>query len=348
MTRARTDWAAVMARVPRERFIPDLIWRHDRGRSGNDLVPVDRRQDPDGWAALVAADEPVNTQVDHGEPSEDGLGWEVTSSSSDRRVVTEMLEVLDPAAGDAVLEIGTGTGWNAALLAEAGARVTSIEVDPDLADIARARLGSTVRVVTGDGALGWPASAPYDRLLATVGAARIPPAWVAQVKVGGRLVVPLTGQWQPPGIAVLERTETGAVGRLAGRAEFMGMRGEAFPRPRGVDFTLEPECSTAEVHPSLLTGRAAATAIEQRVGAVAWTWRSPDTSGRGTLWLIADGAWATLSTMKGRPFTVEQAGARHLVTEVLAAYDWWVDQGEPGVDVWRVIVGPDGQRIELA
>ena len=110
------DWPRVTAAVPRERFIPDVIWRHDPGRQGNDLLPVDRRTDPDTWTAIVAGDGPVLTQVDNGHPAEDGTGFEATSSCSDRQVVREMLELLSPEPGEQVLEIGTGTGWNAALL----------------------------------------------------------------------------------------------------------------------------------------------------------------------------------------------------------------------------------------
>ncbi len=112
-----------MARVPRERFIPDRFWRHEPNRTGNDLVPVDRRTDPRTWAALVARDEPVDTQVDNGHPAPDGTGREVTSSCSDRRVVAEMLALLDARPGGHVLEIGTGTGWNAAILSAAGVRL---------------------------------------------------------------------------------------------------------------------------------------------------------------------------------------------------------------------------------
>lgn len=60
------DWTAVMAAVHRERFIPDVIYRHDRDRDGNDLVPVGRHTDPAAWSATVAADEPLYTQVDNG------------------------------------------------------------------------------------------------------------------------------------------------------------------------------------------------------------------------------------------------------------------------------------------
>ncbi|HEY4007240.1 MAG TPA: hypothetical protein VGM60_18935, partial [Pseudonocardia sp.] len=133
--------AAALRAVPRHLFIPDTIYRHQRGRAGNDLVPVHRGERPEQWLALVYADEAVNTQVDDGQPAEDGTGWEVTSSSSQPSVVAGMLDELRPDPGQRVLEIGTGTGWHAALLAHlVGAEnVTSIEVDPCVADRARGR-----------------------------------------------------------------------------------------------------------------------------------------------------------------------------------------------------------------
>lgn len=342
------DWSEVLARVPRERFIPDRIWRHERGHPGNDLFPVDRESDPEAWAAIVAGDGPVTTQVDNGRPDEDGTGRDVTSSCSDRRVVAEMLQVLDPKPGDRVLEIGTGTGWNAALLAAYGAVVTSVEIDEAIADRARMLLGDSATVITGDGTHGWAADAPYDSVIATAGTASVPPAWVEQTRPGGRLVVPLTNDWQPPGIAVLERTAHGAVGRLAGPAAFMALRGQAVSRVRAQDDTTATvETSTTKLHPYHLVGdRAAATAIGQRVTGITWVWREREDGGH--LWMYgAEGSWACLDTTVGLPHEVEQAGPRRLFDEVADAYRWWKHAGKPGVDAWVVVIDGDGQRISL-
>jgi len=340
------DWAEVMARVPRERFIPDIIWRHDRTRAGNDLVPVDRRTDPATWAALVAAEGPVITQVDNGHPAADGTGFEVTSSCSDRVVVREMLELLAPEPGSRVLEIGTGTGWNAALLAAAGTVVTTIEIDPEVAAQARTRLSPEVTVRTGDAATA--ALGEADHLVATVGVREVPPSWVASTRVGGRLVVPLTNPWYPPGLAVLERTNHGtATGYLAGPANFMSLRGEAVSRTRASD--LAPlHTGTTDTHPYHLTGvRDAAVAIGQRTSGVSFVWRSPDDSSDGVLWLYSEQSWATIDTTNGSPYEVEQAGPRQLVDEVLSAYQWWREHGEPLVSDWQVTVTSTGQTITL-
>jgi protein-L-isoaspartate(D-aspartate) O-methyltransferase len=109
-----------------------------------------------------------------------------------------MLGQLDPQPGDRVLEIGAGTGYNAALLAELVSdtgSVTTVDIHPDVTDHARHALAETgydrVRVVTGDGALGEPDHAPYDKIIVTVGPWDLPPAWFDQLAPGGTLVVPL-------------------------------------------------------------------------------------------------------------------------------------------------------------
>jgi protein-L-isoaspartate(D-aspartate) O-methyltransferase len=121
------------------------------------------------------------------------------SSSSQPRVMAVMLEQLQVLDGARVLEIGTGTGYNAALLAylvgETG-QVTTVDIDDDLVDQARRHLAaadvSGVSVVCADGAAGWPAAAPYDRIMLTVGAWDVAAAWVDQLTSGGRLVLPLS------------------------------------------------------------------------------------------------------------------------------------------------------------
>jgi protein-L-isoaspartate(D-aspartate) O-methyltransferase len=127
----------------------------------------------------------------------DELGVTLSTISQPAMVVI-MLEQLAVGGGDHVLEIGTGSGYNAALLARLvspGGDVVSIEVDAELAREANHRLVgcgiSGVRVVVGDGRVGEPAAAPYDRIIATVGVPAVPAAWIEQLRDGGRLVVPI-------------------------------------------------------------------------------------------------------------------------------------------------------------
>ena len=105
-----------------------------------------------------------------------------------------MTTALDVGPGDRVLEIGTGSGYQAAVLAELGAEVISLEIVPELADRARAALASTgydVEVQLADGSHGWPTSGPYDGIIVTAAPEAVPEALLDQLAPGGRLVVPV-------------------------------------------------------------------------------------------------------------------------------------------------------------
>ncbi|MEU9882902.1 methyltransferase, FxLD system [Streptomyces phaeochromogenes] len=135
------------------------------------------------------ADAPVHIKYDT-----DGTS---ISCASQPGVVALMLDQLNARPGERVLELGAGTGYNAALLAhlvgESG-QVTTLDVDDDLVEGARAHLATAgiinVKAVTRDGALGYPDGAPYDRIIATVGAHGVPHSWLQQLAPGGRLLVP--------------------------------------------------------------------------------------------------------------------------------------------------------------
>ncbi len=121
------------------------------------------------------------------------------SSSSQPSLMAAMLELLEARPGQRVLEIGAGTGYNAALLAELVGemgRVVTVDLDEDIVEGARAHLAAAgyarVRVICGDGAEGYAAEAPYDRVMLTVGSSDIAPAWHEQLAPGGRLMLPLT------------------------------------------------------------------------------------------------------------------------------------------------------------
>lgn len=157
--------ADAMLAVPRHRFVPDL-----------DLTTayIDR-------ALLV---------------KESARGV-VLSTISQPTIVAEMLEGLRVEPGHHVLEVGTGSGYDAALLSVlvgAAGAVTTVEVEADLAEAAIARLavlGYRVHVVVGDGRTGYSPDAPYDRVIVTAGARSVSEAWADQLREGGRLVVPL-------------------------------------------------------------------------------------------------------------------------------------------------------------
>jgi protein-L-isoaspartate(D-aspartate) O-methyltransferase len=109
-----------------------------------------------------------------------------------------------------VLDIGTGSGYAAAVASRLVARVVSIERHPGLADSARqtlTALGYPVEVITGDGMPGWPAAAPYDAILAAATGPTVPQAWLEQLRVGGRLVMPLGRSDGPQTLIVRTKTD---------------------------------------------------------------------------------------------------------------------------------------------
>jgi protein-L-isoaspartate(D-aspartate) O-methyltransferase len=130
-------------------------------------------------------------------------------------IVALMTQAVRPRAGMRVLEIGTGSGYQAAVLAEIGCRVWTIEIFPELADEARARLARLgyrdVQVRHGDGYLGWPEAAPFDAILVTAAAAEIPPALVRQLAPLGRLVMPVGSPASAQELTLVEKDASGAL-----------------------------------------------------------------------------------------------------------------------------------------
>jgi protein-L-isoaspartate(D-aspartate) O-methyltransferase len=124
-----------------------------------------------------------------------------------------MIELLDVAPGQRVLEVGTGLGWQAALLAELGARVFSVEIVEEFAQAARIRLANLdldVEIRVGDGSRGWEQKGPFDRILVTAAASSVPAALLDQLAPGGKLVIPLGGK-DVQQLSLVEKNEAGEV-----------------------------------------------------------------------------------------------------------------------------------------
>jgi protein-L-isoaspartate(D-aspartate) O-methyltransferase len=161
----------------------------------------------------------------------DGAGRPI-SSSSQPAIMAIMLEQLDLQPGHHVLEIGAGTGYNAALLAHIvgeNGRVTTVDVDDDLVAAARANLAAAgfdhVPVICGDGMRGYAPNAPYDRIILTVAAWDIPPEWLAHLKPEGRILLPLS--FYGPQLSVAFARQDGHLASQSIKAcGFMPIRGE--------------------------------------------------------------------------------------------------------------------------
>jgi protein-L-isoaspartate(D-aspartate) O-methyltransferase len=155
------------------------------------------------------------------------------SSSSQPAIMAIMLDQLALAPGQRVLEIGAGTGYNAALISHIigpSGVVVSVDIDPDLVETARGHLASAgypdVTVVAADGADGYPPGAPYDRVIATVGVSDLAPAWLYQAGPGARIVVPLDVRGSQLAVA-FGRAGSGGhwISRSTMPCGFMRMRG---------------------------------------------------------------------------------------------------------------------------
>ncbi|MEU6866868.1 methyltransferase domain-containing protein [Streptomyces sp. NPDC046876] len=179
-------WRAAFAAVPRHEFVPWFFTGRGAGHErlwAEDPDPARRAR----WLRGVYADTPLATRLRDGE---------LVSSSSQPSLMAKMLTALDVREGNDVLEIGAGTGYNAALLCHrlGDEHVTTVDLDEEITESARAhlaRLGYRPAVVTGDGARGCPARAPFDRILVTCTLPRIPLAWLGQCRPGARILAPL-------------------------------------------------------------------------------------------------------------------------------------------------------------
>ena len=126
-------------------------------------------------------------------------------------IVAMMTDLIEPGRDDIVLEIGTGSGYQAAILAKLVKHVYSIEIIKPLADGATARLARLgyINVTTklGDGYYGWEERAPFDAIVVTAASSHIPPSLIQQLRPGGRMIIPVGGQFMTQQLLLLEKTK---------------------------------------------------------------------------------------------------------------------------------------------
>ena len=146
-------------------------------------------------------------------------------------IVALMTDLLEPADDDVVLEIGTGSGYQAAVLAELVERVYSVEIVEPLAEQVRARLArlgyDNVTTKLGDGYYGWPDHAPFDAIVVTAAASHVPPPLIAQLKPGGRMVIPVGGRFRVQSLLLIEKNKDGSVqSRQIAAVRFVPLTGD--------------------------------------------------------------------------------------------------------------------------
>lgn len=365
-------WRDSFDEVARHNFLPESIWI--RGAGGRP-VPVNRATDAEGWWEACYSDAPIAVQLDDGDGS--GRG-NVTSTSSMPSVVARMLDSAGLSAGLNVLEIGTGTGFNAALLASivGPENVATVEIDPRLsasAAVALQKAGWPVRTVVGDGEKGSPRYAPFDRILATAAVRTVPYAWVEQTRAGGLIITPFCTSFHRGALLHLRADAIGrASGRFGGDAAFMWTRTQRPPRDAVRNSTLpdpadDVDETSTDLHPrEPVEDFDASFAIGLHVPGMAATTvddeLEPDSekgagggaqhgaAERYTVYLMApeSRSWASWHVEPGaREYPVRQYGPRRLFDELEKAYRWWMDEGRPSHDRFGVNVGPEGQSLWL-
>ncbi len=188
---ADTKVLEAMRRVPRHLFVPEFV----------------REQAYEDYPLPIGAEQTISQPY----------------------IVALMTSLLELKGGEKVLEIGTGSGYQAAVLAEIAGKVYTIEILEELANQARETLTAlgykNLELRVGDGWMGWPTAAPFDGILVTAAPPKVPQALVDQLAVGGRLVIPVGRTFQD--LLVLTRTPSGIERRTVIPVRFVPMTGEA-------------------------------------------------------------------------------------------------------------------------
>ncbi|WP_137991290.1 methyltransferase domain-containing protein [Streptomyces vilmorinianum] len=321
-------WRAAFEDVPRHLFVP-FYFDHSGVRiAGDDPATIEQ------WFAAVHSDKSLVTHRTEGA---------ATSSSTEPSLMAAMLHALEVDDGMHVLEIGTGTGYNAALLSHrlGDGQVVTVDIALDITGPARERLtaaGYAPHVVTGDGAEGWPPDAPYDRIIATCRLDAIPRTLIHQLTDSGVILAPL-------GNALARITRTGpetAEGQFLSGAFFMAMR-----HGRGTGVTRRPDLPAGSGRPSLLpladivdgTFRFLVSIVAP---GLVWQYDLDDTgTPDGTRVWSPDGSIASV-TADG---TVRETGS--LWARLEAAHEVFVAHDRPAADRYGVTIDQEEQRVWL-
>jgi methyltransferase of ATP-grasp peptide maturase system len=344
--RALTDpaWRSAFDAVPRHVFVPCFYRDDGTPVSGADVAVREE------WLDAVYADASLVTKVAPA-PGTD-LSWP-TSSSTRPSLMARMLQLLEVSSDSTVLEIGTGTGYNAALLCHrlGETHVMSIDIDPGLVAAAGdrlAQLGFHPHLVTGDGSAGSADRAPYDRIIATCAVPTVPAAWIRQLAVGGLIVADLRGEISS-NLVVLRKTDERTVrGKfLPIPGHFMWLRA-SFDNPLrdGGTYGTAIDLDHIKTRPTTL-GPVELADADLRFALQA---HFPDAEGLfdlrndGTPLVqlrTTDGSWAEVSAdAVGRRVT--EGGSRPIWSRAEHAADWWTRLGRPSQSRFGLTATADG------
>lgn len=340
-------WKSAVAAVPRHVFVPAAYRQDDTGT----WQPVDVTS-PSGLDLVYSPTTLVTAVADR------GTHQESVSSSTKPDLMLRMLEVLDIHDGHKVLEIGTGTGYNAAVLSHRLGEnlVFSVDIDTELVDSARSRLykiGFRPTLVTADGAGGLPEHAPFDRIIATCAVPTVPWAWAEQLRVGGKILVDVKVAPEAGNLVLLHRRPDRMEGYFTARwGSFMTMRhhnddAPTPPQPRSE--RTRRRTTTIPPHPwwdhrvGWLLAQFHGLPADVHIG----MHLDPGTRQPTASFLSApDGSWAAVSlTSNNGHYDVIEGGPTALWDNIERAHQVWLEHGQPEWTRLGLTITPNHQRL---
>ena len=326
---------AAFTSVPREAFVPDGFQRRD----GSWVRPAD----PD-FLATVYRDDVLVTKVEEGIP---------VSSSSQPSLMAAMITALRVRRGMRVLEVGAGTGYNAALLAALGAAVTSLDVQQDVAGRARtalARAGvENVRVEHRDGYTGIPGER-FDRVIVTVGIAGISPHWLEQLDPGGWVIAPVENAGTHPVLAVRGSPDGPVTGTVVCPAGFMSAAGPL----TATHPSAHPPHAAARAFPDLATRAPARFDPPLSLHSYRDLWYAAGVWSRNAthavvpgreqscLVLLDDSRTGGAVILPDGSVLAAGSSADRQAAEATGVLDRWTAAGRPAMETWRLALEQAG------
>ncbi|MPZ64442.1 MAG: methyltransferase domain-containing protein [Pseudonocardiaceae bacterium] len=353
------EWVAAVRAIPRHELVPVF---YEQDPVTGDWLTRDAT-DP-AWHDRIYSNRALFTKIGEATGSW-GRAVVGLSSTSTPGLMTRMLEALDVHDGHDVLEIGTGTGYNAALLAHrlGDTHVFSVDIDGDLVELARHRLGGIGYrpiVVAADGARGLPEHAPYHRVIATCSVSAIPRAWLEQTRIGGLILADVKLSVHAGNLVLLRRHADRVEGRFDRNwAGFMSLRrevaraaspvdaGEPVARDRHEAVLRTTDVDTLRPWDNLVAWFLAQLTVPTEIG---YRHTLDEQTGRpaDVLLTTADGSWCEISDRTDDGFReVREAGPTPLWRAVENAHQLWQQLGQPGWDRFGLTATTDRQWVWL-
>ncbi|MFE1176844.1 methyltransferase domain-containing protein [Streptomyces sp. NPDC058773] len=346
---ASPHWKAAFEETPRHVFVPAYF--QSQGGTPTVWKRVDSA-DGEDWYNPIYTNTTLVTRLDQqsGEASERQTSGVPTSSSTQPSLTARMLEILDIQEDDEVLDAGTGSGYQAALIAhrQKGAqRLVTADIDPELTEAAQASLktlGYEPDVLTVD-VSAWRWQKQFHKVIVTCSLPRITATLQAAVAPGGRLVANVF----PPLSSALAVLDAHSDGRLEGRfhvdgGSFMPARGlTADPRPSSGELPDESEGAT-DLPITAFDSYHFNFLLAAQLPGVQLQYGTDDNGQAMRRLVMPDGTWAAGYFPADEPSLFRESGARGIWETVVSRWAWFVENGHPTWDRFGLTVTPEGEH----